>query len=82
MVESTPLQIAGLSQMPAVQVGLLSRTGSPQVQLPATQTSSSNISPMSGTLFTEDRLNTSGIEKRKRCKIRQGENEKEKEDKI
>ena len=81
-LESTPLQIAGLPQMPAVQVGLLSRTGSPQVQLPATQTSSSHISPMSGPLFTEDRLNTSGIEKRKRCKIRQGENEKEKEDKI
>ena len=31
-----------------------------QVQLPATQTSSSHISPMSGPLFTEDRLNTSG----------------------
>ena len=34
--------------------------GSPQVQLPATQTSSSHISSMSGPLFTEDRLNTSG----------------------
>ena len=34
--ESMPLCIAGLPQMPAVQVGLLSRTGSPQVQLPAT----------------------------------------------
>ena len=35
-VESTLLHIAGLLQMPAVQVGLLSRTGLPQVQLPAT----------------------------------------------
>ena len=35
-VESMPLHITGLLQMPAVQVGLLSRTGSPQVQLPAT----------------------------------------------
>ena len=34
--ESTPLHIAGLPQRPAVQVGLLSRTDSPQVQLPAT----------------------------------------------
>ena len=58
--DSTPLHIAGLPQMQAVQVGLLSRTGSPQVQLPATRTSSSHISPMSGPLFTEDRLNTSG----------------------
>ena len=58
--ESTLLHITGLPQMPAVQVGLLSRTGSPQVQLPATQTSSSHISPMSAPLFTEDRLNTSG----------------------
>ena len=58
--ESMPLHIAGLLQMPAVQVGLLSRTGSPQVQLPATQTSNSHISPMSGQLFIEDRLNTSG----------------------
>ena len=58
--ESMLLCIARLLQMPAVQVGLLSRTSSPQVQLPATQTSSSHISPMSGPLFTEDRLNTSG----------------------
>ena len=58
--ESMPLHTAGLLQMPAVQVGLLSRTGSPQVQLPATRTSSSHISPMSGPLFTEDRLSTSG----------------------
>ena len=59
-VESMLLHIAGLLQMPAVQVGLLSRNGSPQVQLPATRTFNSHISPMSGPLFTEDRLNTSG----------------------
>ena len=59
-VESTLLHTAGLPQTPAVQVGLLSRTSSPPVQLPATQTSSSHISPMSGPLFTEDRLSTSG----------------------
>ena len=59
-VESMPLHTTGLPQMPAVQVGLLSRTSSPQVQLPVTQTSSSHISPMSGPLFTEDRLSTSG----------------------
>ena len=34
-MESMPLHIIGLPQMPAVQVSLLSRTGSPQVQLPA-----------------------------------------------
>ena len=62
-MESTPLHITGLLQMPAVQVGLLSRTGSPQVQLPATRTSSSHISPMSDPLFTEDRLSTSGSDK-------------------
>ena len=54
------LHTAGLPQAPAVQVGLLTRTSSPQVQLPVTQTSSSHISPMSGPLFTEDRLSTSG----------------------
>ena len=58
-VESMPLHITGLPQMPAVQVGFLSRTSSPQVQLPATRTSSSHISPMSGPLFAEDRFNTS-----------------------
>ena len=58
-VESTLLHTAGLLQMPAVQVGLISRTGSPQVQLPATQASTSHISPMSDPLFTEDRLSTS-----------------------
>ena len=60
--ESMLLHTAGLLQTPAVQVGLLSRTGSPQVQLHVTQTSSSHISPMSGPLFTEDRLSTSGID--------------------
>ena len=59
-VESMLLHTAGLPQMPAVQVGLLSSTGSPQVQLPVTRTSSSHISPMSGPLFAEDRLSTSG----------------------
>ena len=59
-MESMLLHTTGLLQMPAVQVGLLPRTGSPQVQLPATQTSSFHVSPMSGPLFTEDRLNTSG----------------------
>ena len=58
--ESTLLHTAGLPQIPAVQGGLLPGTGSPQVHLPATQTSSSHISPMFGPLFTEDRLNTSG----------------------
>ena len=58
--DSMLLHITGLMQMSAVQVGLLSRTSSPQVQLPTTQTSSSHISPMSGPLFMEDRLNTSG----------------------
>ena len=46
--ESTPLNTAGLWQMPAVQVGLLARTSSPQVQLPVTQTSSSHIFSTSG----------------------------------
>ena len=58
--EFTLLHTAGLPQMPAVQVGLLSRTSSTQVQLPVTQASSSHISPMSGPLLTEDRLRTSG----------------------
>ena len=58
-MESIPLHTAGIPQTPADQVGLLSRTGSPQVQLPVTRTSSSHISPMSGPLFTEDRLSTS-----------------------
>ena len=56
--ESTPLQATGLAKTPAVQVGLLSRAGSPQVQLPITQTRSSHISPMPCPFFTEDRLNS------------------------
>ena len=59
-VESMPLHTTRLPQMPTVQVSLLFRTSSPQVQLPVTQTSSSHISPMSGPLFTEDRFSTSG----------------------
>ena len=56
--ESTPLQGTGLMQTPAVQVGLLSRMGSPQVQSPITQTRSSHTSPMPCPLFTEDRLSS------------------------
>ena len=63
-VESMLLHTAGLPHrcqlLKVYQSLLLSRTGSPQVQLPVTQTSSSHISPMSGPLFTEDRLSTSG----------------------
>ena len=57
--ESTAPQIIGLAQTPAIHTGLLSRTGSPHVLLYDIQASISNISPMSGPLFTEDRLNTS-----------------------
>ena len=57
--ESTIPQATGLTQTPATHTGLLSRMGSPQVPLQNTQASSSHISPMSGPLFTEDRLNTS-----------------------
>ena len=57
--ESTSLQAIGLVQTSAVQVGLLSRMGSLQVQLPITQTRSSHISPMPFPLFTEDRLSSS-----------------------
>ena len=60
--ESTPLQATGLTQTPAVQVGLLSRMGSPQVQLPITQTRSSHISSIPCPLFTEDRLSNSSNE--------------------
>ena len=60
--ESTPLQATGLTQTPAVQLGLLSRTGPPQAQLPITQTRSSHISPMPCPLFTEDRLSSSSNE--------------------
>ena len=60
--EFTPLQATGLTQTPAVQVGLLSRMGSLQVQLPNTQTGSFHISPMPCPLFTEDRLSSSSNE--------------------
>ena len=40
-------------------MGLLSRMGSSQVPLQNTQSPSSHISPISGPLFTEDRLSTS-----------------------
>ena len=57
--ESTTPQAPGLTQTPATHTGLLSRMGSLQVPLQNTQASSSHISPMSGPLFTEDRLSTS-----------------------
>ena len=57
--ESTAPQATGLAQTPATHTGLLSRMGSPQVPLQNTQASSSHISPLSGPLFTEDRLSTS-----------------------
>ena len=58
-MESTTPQATGLTQTPATHTGLLSRMGSPQVPSQNTQASSSHISPMSGLLFTEDRLSTS-----------------------
>ena len=57
--EFTTPQATGLAQTPTTHTGLLSRTGSLQVPLQSTQASSSHISPMSGPLFTEDRLSTS-----------------------
>ena len=57
--ESITPQATGLAQTPATHIGLLSRTGSPQVPLQNTQSPSSHISPMSDSLFTEDRLSTS-----------------------
>ena len=57
--ESTTPQATGLTQTPAIHMGLLSRTSSLQVPLQNTQDSSSHISPISGPLFTEDRLSTS-----------------------
>ena len=57
--ESTTPQATGLAQTPATHTGLLFRMGSPQVPLQNTQASSSHISPMSGPLFTEDRVRTS-----------------------
>ena len=57
--ESTTPQATGLTKTPATHTGLLSRIASLQVPLQNTQASSSHISPMSGPLFTEDRLSTS-----------------------
>ena len=63
--ESTAPQATGLALTPATHTGLLSRMGSLQVPLQNTQASSSHISPMSGPLFTEDRLST--ISKQEIC---------------
>ena len=57
--EYTTPQASGLAQTPATHTGLLSRIASPQVPLQNTQALSSHISPVSGPLFTEDRLSTS-----------------------
>ena len=57
--ESTTPPATGLAQTPVTHVGLLSRTGSPQVPLQNTQSPTSHISPISGPLFTEDGLSTS-----------------------
>ena len=57
--ESTTPQATGLVQTPATHMDLFSRTGSPQIPLQNTQSPASHISPISGPLFTEDRLSTS-----------------------
>ena len=57
--ESITPQATGLTQTPATHMGLLSRIGSLQIPLQNTQSPSSHISPISGPLFTEDRLSTS-----------------------
>ena len=57
--ESTTPQATGLALTPATDMDLLSRTGSPQVPLKNTQSPISHLSPISGPLFTEDRLSTS-----------------------
>ena len=57
--ESTTLPATGLTPTPATHMDLLSRTDSPQVPLQNAQTPTSHISPISGPLFTEDRLSTS-----------------------
>ena len=57
--ESTAPPATGLTQMPATHMDLLSRMGSWQVPLQNAQTPTSHISPISGPLFTEDRLSTS-----------------------
>ena len=55
--KSTTPPVTGLAQTPTTHMDLLSRTGSLQVPLQDTQTPT--ISPISGPLFTEDRLSTS-----------------------
>ena len=57
--ESTAPPATGLAQTPATHVDLLSRMGSPQVPLQNTQSPTSHISPISRSLFMEDRLSTS-----------------------
>ena len=57
--ESTTPPVTGLAQTPATHVDLLSRMDSLQVPLLNTQTPTSNISPLSGHLFTKDGLSTS-----------------------
>ena len=57
--ESTMPPATGLTQTPAAHADLLSRMGSLQVPLQNAQTPTSHISPISGPLFTEDRLSTS-----------------------
>ena len=57
--KSTLPPAPGLTQTPATHMGLLSRMDSPQVPLQNAQTPTFHISPISGPLFTEDRLSTS-----------------------
>ena len=57
--ESTMPPATGLTQTLATHMGLLSRMGSPQVPLQNAQTPNSHISPITGPLFTADRLSTS-----------------------
>ena len=57
--ESTAPPATGHAQAPATHMDLLPRMGSPQVLSQNMQPPSSHISPISGPLFTEDRLSTS-----------------------
>ena len=57
--ESTAPPATGLTQTPATHMDLLSRTDLLQVPLQIAQTPTSHISPISGPLFTADRLSTS-----------------------
>ena len=57
--ESTIPQTNELGQTPAIHAGMLTRTGLLHIVLHDIHSSISKISPMSGPLFTEDRLNTS-----------------------